>query len=65
MGPGWYVNRLGCALEACDTFVRMRDAAGASGEVDVTLVLFENSAAVVAQREALHAEMTAAAWRLG
>ena len=48
-------NRLGCVVEACDRFVRMRDVAGASDVI--TLIEFNCNANMVLQSQTLHAEL--------
>ena len=50
-----YHNRLGCALEACDRFVRMRDAAGATDKVSV--IMFDNGVTTALNAADLHAEL--------
>ena len=50
-----YPNRLGCALEACDRFVRMRDAAGAMDKISV--VMFDDGSMPVLRAVDLHAEL--------
>ena len=46
-----FPNRLGCALEACDRFVRLRNTAGASDVI--TLISFDSSAKTVLRSQAL------------
>jgi hypothetical protein len=50
-----YANPLGCALEACDRFVRMRDAAGASDKI--SLVMFDSGVEPAISGADLHPEL--------
>ena len=50
-----YPNPLGCALEACDRFVRMRHAAGASDKV--SLIMFDNGVEPAIHGADLHPEL--------
>ena len=50
-----YGNRLGCAFEACDSFVRMRDNAGASDLI--SLVLFDDGVEPELMSQRLRADM--------
>jgi hypothetical protein len=50
-----YPNPLGCALEACDRFVRMRHAAGASDTV--SLIMFDGGVEPAIQGADLHPEL--------
>ena len=50
-----YPNPLGCALEACDRFVRMRAAAGASDKI--SLVMFDSGVEPAIQGADLHPEL--------
>ena len=50
-----YPNPLGCAFEACDRFVKMRAAAGASDKV--SLLMFDNGVEPAIQGADLHPEL--------